>query len=590
MTVMRSSFIARLLSLGALLGSAPTASTATYAVLPDHHPDAGDALAVVSDATPSRRIRMQAHLKPRNEAELDRLLDAQQDPSSPRYRRWLSAAEYERRFGPTQADVDEVARWLSDQGFTVTLASTSQARVAFEGTVAQTGRAFRVRMAAGRGGTYFNVGDPMVPAAFAAKIDHVGGLHNLDTSHMNVSIPEPYNNQLSAPHFGPPDVWVQYDAKPLLDMGMDGAGQCVAVLNGSDVDQESLTLFNGFMGLPAFAPGGNYDVVYPDGPPGIAPPIGSSGAEAYSEALLDVQWAHGIAPGAQIVLYAGNYPALGTDGLVNTVIAATTDNRCAAISISWAQCGLPKSFFKMLDKHFKRGAAQGQSIFVATGDVGVNGCNVPNKRTIQENAGSPNVTAVGATMIRGAQYDDGGIATGVSASPEEVWFFSIPVLGAKTASTGGVSKFFKRPKFQKRVPGIKGKKRVVPDISLGGGLPFPGYWTCLDFGLYGGGPAEGSTCTTSGGTSVVAPQYGGIVAIIASKIGRVGNINTTLYAMAKANAANLAAVGIRDVTVGNNGYDPLPGYDAVPGFDLASGWGSIDIATFVNAFIAASAP
>jgi hypothetical protein len=154
-----------------------------------------------------------------------------------------------------------------------------------------------------------------------------------------------------------------------------------------------------------------------------------------------------------------------------------------------------------------------------------------------------------------------------------------------------VSKFFKRPKFQKGVPGIKGKKRVVPDICLGGGVPaHPGYWTCLDFGLYAGQAPEGPTCSTSGGTSVVPPQYGGVIAIIASKIGRVGNINAALYAMAKANSANLAAVGIRDVTVGHNSYDPLTGYNAAPGFDLASGWGSIDIAAFVNAFVAASAP
>jgi hypothetical protein len=71
-----------------------------------------------------------------------------------------------------------------------------------------------------------------------------------------------------------------------FDRGWTAAG-CVAVLNGSDVDQGSLTLFNDFMGLPALVLGQNYDVVYPDGPPGIAPPIDTSGAEAYSEALLD---------------------------------------------------------------------------------------------------------------------------------------------------------------------------------------------------------------------------------------------------------------------------------------------------------------
>jgi hypothetical protein len=39
------------------------------------------------------------------------------------------------------------------------------------------------------------------------------------------------------------------------------------------------------------------------------------------------------------------------------------------------------------------------------------------------------------------------------------------------------------------------------------------------------------------------------------------------------------------VTEGNNGYFPLEGYNAGPGYDLASGWGSIDITAFVNAFM-----
>jgi hypothetical protein len=44
------------------------------------------------------------------------------------------------------------------------------------------------------------------------------------------------NNQLTSPHFGPADVWTYHDAKPLLDMGMNGSGQCIVALEGSDVD------------------------------------------------------------------------------------------------------------------------------------------------------------------------------------------------------------------------------------------------------------------------------------------------------------------------------------------------------------------
>src|SRR4029077_8614765 len=88
----------------------------------------------------SRGLHMQVYLAPRNQGRLRRLLRDQHDPASPDYRRWLSAAEYERRFGPTQQDVDEVTAWLAGEGFRVTFASASQGRVAFTGDAATTGR------------------------------------------------------------------------------------------------------------------------------------------------------------------------------------------------------------------------------------------------------------------------------------------------------------------------------------------------------------------------------------------------------------------------------------------------------------------
>ena len=189
----------------------------------------------------------------------------------------------------------------------MTHASAGEARIAFEGTVATAERSFGVRLVGSRDGRHFgNLDAPKVPASLAGRISWVGGLDNVNASRMHTKIPEPFNNQLEAPHFGPPDVWTYNNSKALLDAGMNGSGQCIAVLNGSDVDQESLALFNQFFGLPPFTPGVNYDVVYPDGPPGIAPPLQNGVAEAYGEAILDVEWSHGTAPGAQIVRARGD--------------------------------------------------------------------------------------------------------------------------------------------------------------------------------------------------------------------------------------------------------------------------------------------
>ena len=583
----------------ALLAATTTPACAgDFVPLVDNHSGAAAEMAAEGNAVGSRLLRMQMYLAPRNQAKLNRLLAKQQDPSAPEYHRWLSPTEYERRFGPTQGDVDDVTHWLKRKGFSVTFASASQERVAFEGEVATVQGAFRVKIAGSRDHAYFaNTSDPLVPSSLAPKISYIAGLDNLNATTMHTKITDPNNNGgVEGNHFGPTDVWIYHNEKPLLDAGCDGRGQCIAALEGSDVDQASLADFNTVFGLPQFTLGDNYDVVYPDGPPGIAPPIGNSPAHAYSEALVDIEYAHGLAPAAQIVLYAGDYPNLRTQGLVDTLKAATADNRCGIITISWAQCGKPKSFFRMLDASYRRGAAQGQSILVATGDVGVaaptlfdrrtGGCQRPPRPGIEENAGSPNVTAVGATEIRGAHYDADGNNTGVGDPAEEVWYFSIQNF-IQEASTGGVSVIFKKPRYQRGINSVKFRKRAVPDICLGGGtFAFPGFWECLDFGLYQDGISSGPNCTVGGGTSVAAPQWAGVLACVQQRKGRrVGNINPQLYAMAKANLGNLAAVGIRDVTVGNNGYFPLTGYDAGPGYDLASGWGSVDIAQFVDAFI-----
>jgi subtilase family serine protease len=269
---------------------------------------------------------------------------------------------------------------------------------------------------------------------------------------------------------------------------------------------------------------------------------------------------------------------------------------------------------------FHAAAAEGQSIFVATGDVGtaaskLGSCLVPPKpasANIEENAGSPHVTAVGASMFQ-ATYDSNGNVTSTLANTKQTpWDFSrkspkLTILQAFGATTGGYSKIFPLPIWQKGVAGIAGKFRAVPDLVLGGGnlggqetisekgntlkftgsiAPSPNFWECFDAGLANGGAALGYECATTGGTSIVPPQYAGLLAIIVQKSAkRQGLINPQLYAMAQANLKNPAAVGLVDITTGNDAYPPVAGKAAKKNYDLASGWGSVDMTNFVNSFI-----
>jgi len=60
------------------------------------------------------------------EASLQALLKAQQDPGSPSYHKWLTQAEFGQQFGMSSADLDKVTGWLQQEGFTVTAVAASK--------------------------------------------------------------------------------------------------------------------------------------------------------------------------------------------------------------------------------------------------------------------------------------------------------------------------------------------------------------------------------------------------------------------------------------------------------------------------------
>jgi len=67
-----------------------------------------------------QHLNLALSLPLRNQTELHDLLQQLQDPNSPNYHHYLSVEEFTVRFGPTQADYDEVVSWAQAKGFTVT--------------------------------------------------------------------------------------------------------------------------------------------------------------------------------------------------------------------------------------------------------------------------------------------------------------------------------------------------------------------------------------------------------------------------------------------------------------------------------------
>jgi subtilase family serine protease len=547
-------------------------------ILEGNHPDEAADIAGATYASPSAPLEMRLTMALRNRAELTRLLADQQDPASPDYHRWLTPDEFTARFGPTDADLAHVARWLKKKGFTVKSADASAREITFTGSVAQAQTGFAVKIAATRDGrNYANTTDPKLPADLAPMIESIDGLDNMLHSQpvvskrdSSASSPDFDNGQGEA--FGPEDLYTFYDETPLLNSNVDGAGGgCIAVIEDSNLDDAAAAAFNTQFDLPALT-SSNFNVVLVDGTdPGLN--------QDQTETMVDVNYSHAIAPGANIRIYLGNQQHTNSSAILDAIQAAVKEKNgpCSAISISFSFCGGSKGFYKSQSNLFAEAAAQGRSVFVATGDLGAAGikfnprqgsCSPASSRGINELAGSPNVTAIGGTEFT-PEFDGQGNDLGFVA--ESVWNDSTGATG------GGQSKVFKKPGFQK---GLfkQDKKRDIPDISFAGSADSPGFFLG---GRAGNNPTV--VCCV-GGTSVGAPSWAGISELISQQSGnRVGNLNPRIYQLGA--EANDAATGIRDVTMGNNSFDGVSGFSAGPGFDKASGWGTVDLGLFVPAYV-----
>ena len=131
--------------------------------------------------------------------------------------------------------------------------------------------------------------------------------------------------------FSPQDIRTFYDET--VGDGSDGAGQCIAIIGTSDVNDQTIALLATQFNLPAF----NLTRVVPQGGtnPGIV-----NGPE--QEAELDIEYSHAVAPGAPIRLYLDG----GPNPLVDDISAAVSDNACSAINISFTICSPSTSPFK----------------------------------------------------------------------------------------------------------------------------------------------------------------------------------------------------------------------------------------------------
>jgi subtilase family serine protease len=409
--------------------------------------------------------------------------------------------------------------------------------------------------------------------------------------------------------FTPSSMQNSYDLPPLYAAGDEGQGVTIAIIDslGNPNMASDLANFDTQMGLPHMCgePGQacgagipTFQHVYWNGQTQVkAPPPGSNGTGLQArngwtlETSLDVEWAHAMAPLANIINVttspAETQGVQGFPAMMNAEQYIVDHHEATVITQSFGATeeGFGSTQALLNLRHaFISAAANGVTVLASSGDGGsANSKKTPVKNpitvpypTVNWPASDPLVTAVGGTYLCTDPVTGMGVdntdppANCQNQSEREIGWID---------STGGFSHVFATPSYQDTLPSgptTIGTMRGVPDVafqasSRTGPLVY-------DTGAGAGG------WFIVGGTSCSAPQFAGLVAIADQIAGHgLGQINPTLYSLANASYGTY----FYDVATGNNQADPsIPGYQATMGWDPVTGLGTPNAATLVPALAA----
>ncbi len=531
---------------------------------------------------------------PEQQADLDRLLTAQQDPSSPDYHRWLSPEQYADRFGASLDDIAKITAWLERHNLHVTTVGRARTSVVFTGAAGDVEQALEIsfhRYSVDGRNHFANTAEPSLPIALQTAIRAIHGLHDFRMQPKAVLRPalDPnYTSSTSGNHYlSPDDLGTIYNIKALWNAGYDGTGQKVVIAGQTRVNLADIQQFRAKFQLPASDP--QLILVPNTTDPGTVK--GDLG-----EADLDLEWAGATAPQATLV-YVYSY------NVTDAVQYAIDQNLAPVLSVSYGLCEplTPRSDMLTMQSWARQANAQGMTWVNATGDSGGADCLSGTSSNgaglaVDSPADIPEVTGIGGTAFRegSAQYwnaannANGGSA--MSYIPETVWNESTP--GNPGAGGGGASTVFAQPTWQTGLGVPNNGARNVPDISLAASPDHDGYM------VYSGGQLA-----VFGGTSAPTPSFAGIAALLnhylvstgAQTVPGVGNMNPRLYALAQSGTGVFhdvtAGDNIVSVTCGARTRNCVPGsygYAAGQGYDQASGLGSVDAYNLVTAWRAGS--
>ena len=201
--------------------------------------------------------------------------------------------------------------------------------------------------------------------------------------------------------YQPSQMQTAYGLTPLLGHGINGHGKTIVIIDAfhDPFMADDLKIFDQVMGLPdpphfkQFAPA--------DSPPPFDPNDDNQVGWAI-ETALDVEWAHAMAPGANIVLAEARSNE-DTD-ILNTTAAVVNHRLGDVISQSFGEnetC-VDHSVLTQEEALFKKAVNQGMTLFASSGDSGAAQFNCDGTAAAlaaSSPASDPNVTGVGGTTL-----------------------------------------------------------------------------------------------------------------------------------------------------------------------------------------------
>jgi subtilase family serine protease len=532
----------------------------------------------------NQRLDARVWLTGRDPKGLDAYAQAVSTPGSQQYRKFLTPAQFNQRFGASAQQVAAVTSWIRSTGLYVDLAGSNSHYLHVTGHLDKATKAFGTdfRNYAAQGtvarAPESNV---TVPDSIASSVLTVTGLDtgkHLRTHSDTLPPPEP-NYNVAEPcgqYWGQkiandkPTAYGKHQPRATCGYlpqklrgaygstasGLTGRGATVAIVDAyaaPKMEQVS-NQFAKKHNSPPFAKGQYREVL-----PATFDMVDECGAAGwYGEEALDVTAVHDMAPKANVVYVGAQNCADGLDAALANIV----DKHLADIvSNSWGDLSehYTQAMIDAEESIFKQGAIEGIGFYFSTGDCGYEVPGTPcqarygdagsTHRQTDMPTSDPWVTAVGGTTLAvgasnnykfethwNVQYDN-------LAANGKSWSYPPPGHYPDTYSAGGgggTSDLFTQPGYQRGVvprslstnlpDGTTAKQpmRTIPDISAvgdsGTGIRYP-EWNQRSDGSFG------YTESRVGGTSLSCPVVAGLQALAQEAQGRqpIGFANPAIY-------------------------------------------------------------